>query len=86
MVFWAHTIENLNFPEDELIRDYLGDPREKMRTLFDSDHPLQMGVVQNQDAYMQGKIAQRYYYDKLPGIIVGHGGVLSPDWSSIPFD
>ncbi len=28
-----------------------------------------MGVVQNQDAYMQGKIAQRFYYDKLPGII-----------------
>ncbi|MBF0455722.1 MAG: 2-oxoacid:acceptor oxidoreductase family protein [Magnetococcales bacterium] len=65
----THTIENLNFPEDDLIREYLGDPREKMRTLFDADHPLQMGVVQNQDAYMQGKIAQRFYYDKLSDII-----------------
>ena len=65
----THTIENLNFPEDEMVREYLGDPREKMRAVFDADFPLQMGVVQNQDAYMQGKIAQRSYYDKLPGLI-----------------
>ncbi|MBF0423558.1 MAG: 2-oxoacid:acceptor oxidoreductase family protein, partial [Magnetococcales bacterium] len=65
----THTIENLNFPEDELIRDYLGDPRVMMRRTFDTDFPLQVGVVQNQDAYMQGKIAQRHFYDKLPGII-----------------
>ncbi|MBF0359216.1 MAG: 2-oxoacid:acceptor oxidoreductase family protein [Magnetococcales bacterium] len=65
----THTIENLNFPEDELIREYLGDPRDKINSLFDSDFPLQTGVVQNQDAYMQGKIAQRYYYDKLSDII-----------------
>ncbi|MBF0446630.1 MAG: 2-oxoacid:acceptor oxidoreductase family protein [Magnetococcales bacterium] len=65
----THTIENLNFPEDELIREYLGDPRERVRTMFDPKHPLQMGVVQNQDAYMQGKIAQRFFYDKLPGHI-----------------
>ncbi|MBF0625157.1 MAG: 2-oxoacid:acceptor oxidoreductase family protein [Magnetococcales bacterium] len=61
----THTIENLNYPEDELIREYLGDPRVRMRRLFDTDAPLQLGVVQNQDAYMQGRIAQRYYYDRL---------------------
>ncbi|MBF0379445.1 MAG: 2-oxoacid:acceptor oxidoreductase family protein [Magnetococcales bacterium] len=65
----THTIENLNFPEDELIREFLGDPRDTIKNMFDADFPLQMGVVQNQDAYMQGKIAQRYYYDELPGII-----------------
>ncbi|MGN7611248.1 2-oxoacid:acceptor oxidoreductase family protein [Magnetococcales bacterium HHB-1] len=65
----THTIENLNYPEDELIRQYLGDPRERIRKVFDTDFPLQSGVVQNQDAYMQGKIAQRFFYDKLPGII-----------------
>ncbi|MBF0193207.1 MAG: 2-oxoacid:acceptor oxidoreductase family protein [Magnetococcales bacterium] len=65
----THTIENLDFPEDELIREFLGDPREKIKNMFDTDFPLQMGVVQNQDAYMQGKIAQRYYYDELPRII-----------------
>ncbi|MBF0214235.1 MAG: 2-oxoacid:acceptor oxidoreductase family protein [Magnetococcales bacterium] len=65
----THTIENLNFPENELIREYLGDPRERMRAIFDPATPMQIGVVQNQDAYMQGKIAQRHFYDKLPGII-----------------
>jgi pyruvate-ferredoxin/flavodoxin oxidoreductase len=65
----THTIENLNYPEDDLVREYLGDPRERMIALFDPAAPLQMGVVQNQDAYMQGKIAQRYFYDRLPGII-----------------
>lgn len=61
----THTIENVLFHEDELIRDYLGNPREKIRSLFDPDHPLMCGVVQNQDSYMAGKIAQRYFYDKV---------------------
>ena len=25
------------------------------------------GVVQNQDSYMKGRIAQRAYYDRIPG-------------------
>ena len=65
----THTIENLNYPEDDLIRTFLGNPRERMRSIFDVEAPLQIGVVQNQDAYMQGKLAQRFFYDKLPGLI-----------------
>ncbi|MBF0622542.1 MAG: 2-oxoacid:acceptor oxidoreductase family protein [Magnetococcales bacterium] len=65
----THTIENLDYPEDELIREYLGDPRERMRNLFDPEAPLQSGVVQNTDAYMQGKVAQRHFYDQLPGVL-----------------
>lgn len=65
----THTIENLNFPEDDLIREYLKDPRVMMRRTFDTEFPLQVGVVQNQDSYMQGKIGQRFFYDKLPGVI-----------------
>ena len=65
----THTIENLNFPEDEMIRTYLGASQDKIRAIFDVETPLQIGVVQNQDAYMQGKIAQRFFYDKLPGHI-----------------
>ncbi|MBF0176602.1 MAG: 2-oxoacid:acceptor oxidoreductase family protein [Magnetococcales bacterium] len=65
----THTIENLNYPEDELVREYLGNPRERIRPTFDTDHPMQIGVVQNQDAYMQGRISQRFFYDKLPGVI-----------------
>ncbi len=62
----THTIENVRFPEDDLIRDYLGSPREKIRKLFDPDYPLMSGVVQNQDSYMAGKVAQRYFYDEVP--------------------
>jgi len=61
----THTIENVLFPEPELIKEYLGDPKDKLKTLFHPDFPLMSGVVQNQDAYMSGKIAQRYFYDKV---------------------
>lgn len=65
----THTIENVLFPEDELIRDYLGAPGDKLRKLFDPDFPLMSGVVQNQDSYMTGKIAQRIFYDQIPGVL-----------------
>jgi pyruvate-ferredoxin/flavodoxin oxidoreductase len=61
----THTIENVLFPEDELIRNYLGKPEDKLRKLFDPANPLMSGVVQNQDSYMTGKIAQRFFYDKV---------------------
>ncbi|MBI4715337.1 MAG: 2-oxoacid:acceptor oxidoreductase family protein [Nitrospirae bacterium] len=62
----SHTIENCLFPEDDLIREYLGNPRDKIRKLFDPEFPLQSGVVQNQDSYMSGKVAQRAFYDQVP--------------------
>lgn len=61
----THTIENVLFQEDELIQEYLGEPSKKIRKLFDPDYPLMSGVVQNQDSYMTGKIAQRYFYDQV---------------------
>jgi pyruvate-ferredoxin/flavodoxin oxidoreductase len=61
----THTIENVRLHEPELVREYLGNPRDKIKTLFHPDRPLMSGVVQNQDAYMGGKVAQRYYYDKV---------------------
>jgi pyruvate-ferredoxin/flavodoxin oxidoreductase len=65
----THTIENVLFPEDELVQQYLGAPHEKLRKLFDPDYPLMSGVVQNQDSYMTGKIAQRIFYDKIPAAL-----------------
>src|SRR5205085_2538280 len=35
------------------------------RALFDPRVPLMSGVVQNQDSYMKGKIAQRKWYDRV---------------------
>src|SRR5512144_1254163 len=31
----THTLENARLPEDELLRDFVGDPRERIRDLFD---------------------------------------------------
>ena len=65
----THTIENVLFHEDELIAEYLGRPDQRLRKLFDPDFPLMSGVVQNQDSYMAGKIAQRHFYDTVPNAL-----------------
>jgi pyruvate-ferredoxin/flavodoxin oxidoreductase len=64
----THTIENVQLPEDELLRRFVGDPRITVRDLFDPKDGLMSGVVQNQDSYMKGRIAQRGWYEKLPEI------------------
>jgi len=61
----THTMENVRLPEDELLRDYVGDPRSTLRSLFEPEQPLMSGVVQNQDSYMKGRIAQRAFYDRI---------------------
>ncbi len=63
----THTLESTRLPEDELLRTFVGDPRERLRTWFDPDHPLMTGVVQNQDSYMKGRIGQRAFYERVPG-------------------
>ena len=61
----THTIENVRLPEPDLMKQFLGHPNERTRPLFDPRVPLMSGVVQNQDSYMKGKIAQRKYYDRV---------------------
>ncbi|MBI2988666.1 MAG: 2-oxoacid:acceptor oxidoreductase family protein [Deltaproteobacteria bacterium] len=67
----THTIESLCLPEPELMREFVGDPHSehRLRDLMDPAHPIMSGVVQNQDSYMKGKVAQRYFYDRLPAIV-----------------
>jgi pyruvate-ferredoxin/flavodoxin oxidoreductase len=60
----THTIENVRLPEPELMKQFVGHPSERTRALFDPRIPLMSGVVQNQDSYMKGKIAQRKFYDR----------------------
>lgn len=60
----THTIENIRLPETDFMKDYVGDPNARLRCLFDPRNPIMTGVVQNQDAYMKGKIAQRLFYDQ----------------------
>ena len=65
----THTIENVKLPELEFMKDYIGDPTLKLRCLFDPSNPIMSGVVQNQDSYMKGKIAQRNVYDLVPAAV-----------------
>jgi pyruvate-ferredoxin/flavodoxin oxidoreductase len=61
----THTIENVRLTEPEMMKQYVGHPAQRVRPLFDPRVPLMSGVVQNQDSYMKGKIAQRKFYDQV---------------------
>jgi pyruvate-ferredoxin/flavodoxin oxidoreductase len=67
----THTLENVRLPEPELMAEFVGDPyaTTRLRNLMNPAKPIMSGVVQNQDAYMKGKIAQRYFTDRLPEIL-----------------
>src|SRR5215831_5508772 len=61
----THTVESVRLPELEFMKEYIGDPKQKLMNLMDPANPMMSGVVQNQDSYMKGKIAQRWYYDRI---------------------
>src|SRR5436305_8297193 len=61
----THTVEKVNLPELEFMKEYIGSPADKLVNLLDPANPVMSGVVQNQDSYMKGKIAQRWYYDRV---------------------
>jgi len=61
----THTLETCRLPEPELMKRYIGPPNARVQTVLDPARGIMSGVVQNQDAYMRGKIAQRYYYDRV---------------------
>jgi pyruvate-ferredoxin/flavodoxin oxidoreductase len=60
----THTVESVRLPEPEFMKEYIGSPKDKLINLMDPANPIMSGVVQNQDSYMKGKIAQRAYYDR----------------------
>mgnify|MGYP001384166078 CR=1 FL=1 len=61
----THTVESVRLVEPEFMKEYIGRPEEKLTNLMDPSSPIMSGVVQNQDSYMKGKIAQRWYYDQV---------------------
>lgn len=61
----THTVESVRLLDPEFMRQYVGNPRDKLLNLMDPANPMMSGVVQNQDSYMKGKIAQRWYYDQV---------------------
>ncbi len=61
----THTIENVRLPEPDFMKLFVGHPSTRIRNLMDPQIPLMSGVVQNQDSYMKGKVAQRRFYDRV---------------------
>ncbi len=61
----THTVEKVLLTEKEFMKEFIGSPAEKLFNLMDTANPIMSGVVQNQDSYMKGKIAQRWYYDRV---------------------
>lgn len=61
----THTVEDVLLCEPEMMKEYIGHPETKLTNLFNPYNPVMTGVVQNQDSYMKGKIAQREYYSKV---------------------
>jgi pyruvate-ferredoxin/flavodoxin oxidoreductase len=61
----THTVEKVRLPELEFMKEYIGKPEDHLMNLMDPANPVMSGVVQNQDSYMKGKIAQRWYYDRV---------------------
>src|SRR5574337_1018366 len=61
----THTLETIRLPEPEFMKEFVGAPSQKLRKLFDPTRPVLSGCVQNQDSYMKGKVAQRYFYDRV---------------------
>ncbi len=66
----THTLESVRLPEPEFMREFVGPAAGRLLNLMDPAYPMQSGVVQNQDSYMKGKIAQRYFYDRVEGAVV----------------
>src|SRR5437764_922474 len=65
----THTVESVPLSEPEFMKEYIGDPKEKLINLMDPANPMMSGVVQNQDSYMKGKIAQRWYYERIEPVL-----------------
>jgi pyruvate-ferredoxin/flavodoxin oxidoreductase len=65
----THTVESVRLPEEAFMKEFIGRPEDKLMNLMDPASPMMSGVVQNQDSYMKGKIAQRWYYDRVEGAL-----------------
>jgi len=61
----THTVETVRLLEPAFMGEFVGNPKDRLTNLMDPANPIMSGVVQNQDSYMKGKIAQRWYYDKV---------------------
>lgn len=61
----THALETLHLPEPELMKVFIGAPERRVRNLFNPIEPLITSPLENDDAYMRGRIAQRFFYERV---------------------
>jgi pyruvate-ferredoxin/flavodoxin oxidoreductase len=61
----THGLETVHLPEPELMKVFVGAPQRRVRNVFDPGQPLITSPLENQDSYMRGRIAQRYFYERV---------------------
>ena len=61
----THTVETAPLPETASMKEYIGDPKEKLVNLMDTANPMMSGWSRTRTRYMKGKIAQRRYHHRL---------------------
>jgi pyruvate-ferredoxin/flavodoxin oxidoreductase len=61
----THTLETVALPEPELLKLFIGAPSRRLRNVFDPGQPLVSGPLENQDSYMRGRVAQRFFFERV---------------------
>ncbi len=61
----THGFETVWLPEPELMKVFVGAPERRVRNLFNPKQPLVISPLENDDAYMRGRIAQRFFYERV---------------------
>lgn len=61
----THTVQTMRLPEPELLKVFVGAPSRRLRNLFNPAQPLVSGPLENEDSYMNGRIAQRFFFDRV---------------------
>ncbi len=61
----THGLETAWLPEPEFMKVFAGAPERRVRNVFNPAQPLLTSPVENQDSYMRGRIAQRFFYERV---------------------
>ena len=61
----THGLETVYLPEPELLKVFVGAPDRRVRNVFNPTQPLITSPLENQDSYMRGRIAQRFFYERV---------------------
>lgn len=61
----THTLETVMLPEPDLMKVFIGAPERRVRNLFNPVEPLITSPLENEDSYMRGRIAQRFFYERV---------------------